>query len=930
MMSKIARNSRGPKIIIFVLAFLLASCGKGSTTATEYLERGKQYFANGEYQAAVIEYKNAVQQDPKNLEARLQLGEYYIFLGLSAAAEKEVKRAIDLGGKTPRSTQILGDTYLLQRKYQHIIDAVAAISPPLSSELLVLRGSAYLGLQNKPEALESFKQAEALSPGLSSAKIGLAKLAVLDGNHDKAFSILDALLKGNTSQPKVWHVKGQIAYSLGKYPQAQIAFEKVIALSPKKVVSRMVVDAEIGLARSLIAQNNDKEAQVVVERLLAKKLNHPAPQYFNAMLAYRAGDFEKAKQNLQDVLRKFPGHQLSNLLLGGVHYARQDFEQAEMYLNRFVTAMPSHLEGRKLLAATRLKQNQPDEALSILSSQIDASSNDIQLLTLVGRAALAGGNYGQAVKYLKKAVSIDPEATSVRAELAKVYMSSGQFGAALEELEQLELRDKKKALMLKVLTLLRKRDNTEALHIAREMVKKSPDDPGTHTLLAGVYLLGGSRQAARDEYAKAALLDNQHIPSRLLLGRLDLEDKKLQDAEHRFDEVLLLDSANIAAMIGHAQVAELNRDNNTVKDWLEKARAVNDKAFLPRFLLAKFYLGMRDAKNALVIADEMEKLQPTNSDMYSLRGEALLALGRGEEAVSVYQEWAQEKPKNLMAHYKLGYAYFANGAFEKAEVALNQSVAIDTKFVPARSLMVLVDLRNNNVSSAKSRIAKIKKIAKKSPVGYVLAGNVAMQEKKYTQAMNEYRVALDKEEKTSTLNKYHLALLRAGKAEKAISESRKWLEKFPDDVAAQLLLAKTYAELDRKTDAEREYRSLLQKNNDSVIVLNNLAWLLFEMKKLNEALLLSEKAYKLAPRNGAVVDTLGWLLVKNGNLSKGGALLEKAAELTKNNPDVNYHLAYVFAEQGKVNKARDLLKEVLAYKTSFQGRADAQRLLDGL
>ncbi len=59
-----------------------AGCSKDPEVAKrEYVRSGDAYVAEKKYKEAVIEYRNAVQQDPRFGEARLKLAETYTKLG---------------------------------------------------------------------------------------------------------------------------------------------------------------------------------------------------------------------------------------------------------------------------------------------------------------------------------------------------------------------------------------------------------------------------------------------------------------------------------------------------------------------------------------------------------------------------------------------------------------------------------------------------------------------------------------------------------------------------------------------------------------------------------------------------------------------------------------------------------------------------------
>ena len=104
---------------IFSFAVLLfAGTHLFAASAEDYLQAARKYLSDGEVNAAVIELKNALQEDPANLEARLMLGGVYLKLRDGSSAEKELKRAIALQAAKEHWQLQLGRAYLLQRKYR--------------------------------------------------------------------------------------------------------------------------------------------------------------------------------------------------------------------------------------------------------------------------------------------------------------------------------------------------------------------------------------------------------------------------------------------------------------------------------------------------------------------------------------------------------------------------------------------------------------------------------------------------------------------------------------------------------------------------------------------------------------------------------------------------------------------------------------------
>src|SRR6185503_13368571 len=80
-------------------AILLAttSCSKDPEVAKrEYVRSGDAYVAKKQYREAIVEYRNAVQQDPRFGEARSKLAEAYFQVGDIENAFREYIRAADL------------------------------------------------------------------------------------------------------------------------------------------------------------------------------------------------------------------------------------------------------------------------------------------------------------------------------------------------------------------------------------------------------------------------------------------------------------------------------------------------------------------------------------------------------------------------------------------------------------------------------------------------------------------------------------------------------------------------------------------------------------------------------------------------------------------------------------------------------------------
>ena len=87
-MSKYFKTSASKFIGIVGFAALFYVNGALATTSEEFVAEAETYLEKGEVNAAIIQLKNALQENPDNARARLLLGLTYVNLNQGAAAGK--------------------------------------------------------------------------------------------------------------------------------------------------------------------------------------------------------------------------------------------------------------------------------------------------------------------------------------------------------------------------------------------------------------------------------------------------------------------------------------------------------------------------------------------------------------------------------------------------------------------------------------------------------------------------------------------------------------------------------------------------------------------------------------------------------------------------------------------------------------------------
>src|SRR5580692_4852459 len=104
--------------ILFFTAILLAGCSRDPNVRKQaYLNSGQEYFKSGKYQEAVIEFRNAIQIDPRFAAAHWRLANAYLQLGSREEAYHELANAVSLEPENPDAQLDLANLLLVRRQY---------------------------------------------------------------------------------------------------------------------------------------------------------------------------------------------------------------------------------------------------------------------------------------------------------------------------------------------------------------------------------------------------------------------------------------------------------------------------------------------------------------------------------------------------------------------------------------------------------------------------------------------------------------------------------------------------------------------------------------------------------------------------------------------------------------------------------------------
>ena len=188
-----------PKAISgLLLTLLLAACGGDSPESL--ITSSKAYLTKNDTKAAVIQLKNALQQNPKLAEARFLLGSALLESGDIAGAEVELRKALELKHPADEVVPVLARTLLAGGKAKKLLEEFGktklAAGEPLAA-LNISLAAANASLGNRDTARELLAEALATKPDYLPARLADIRETAANKDLPGARSKIDTLLLKN-------------------------------------------------------------------------------------------------------------------------------------------------------------------------------------------------------------------------------------------------------------------------------------------------------------------------------------------------------------------------------------------------------------------------------------------------------------------------------------------------------------------------------------------------------------------------------------------------------------------------------------------------------------------------------------------------------------------------------------------------------------
>lgn len=910
--------------------------GQTNVKAAGYYEDALVRYDKKDIPGAIIQLKNALQIDPNMLPVQLLLGKALMENGEVLAAEVALKEALRLGVNRAEVAVLLGQSYMAQGKHNLVLDDKVfnpvGLPGGIQLQMFLLRAKVLADLGKPDLAVRAIEEARAIDD--REVDVWLTEIPIRIRAHElpEASVAAEKALALSPNSAEAHYQKGAIAHVQGDLRSALASYDRALQSEKRHIEARV---ARIGIAMD---QGRFSDAAKDVAELQTLSPTEPRGAYLKALLTERDGDvmatqiaLKQVTELLDPVPIDFIRYRPQLLMLNGLaHFGLNQGEKAKQYLEAF-QRMQIDSPVSKLLARLYMADGNASNAVNVLTPYLRVQPNDGQALTLMASAYMAMGRNAKAAALMQDALKTQDN-PAFRTALGLSLVGDGKSEVGIAELEAAYKKDPKQIHAAVTLAQLYIRGNQarKAVPIAAQLVKTYPGSAIYQNLLGMAQGQSGNISAARMAFESALRIDGKFKQAKLNLGRLEIATKSYDSATTRLNELLQDDPKNGEAMYELAIIADRSGQATEAQRWLEKARdTANSRDVRWDLALVDFHTRYGRPGAAIDAAKAASAKAPEDLPVLLAYSRASLANGDSVAAKTALNSATRYAEYDAPLQVEIAGLQLAANNPGGATYSLEKALSSRPGYLPALLLMARVELRQGEFAKAEKRARELLSQYPKLPASHTLVGDVATARGHPTAAADAYRRAHEMDPSTASVLRLFRSLARQDGDGPAQQLAQQWLKKHPLDLAVHKALGDALARAGNFKEAGETYRAALKLKPDDAEALNNLANVQIRLKDPS-AVKTAETALASAPGNALVTDTLGWALFQNGQTEKALQMLRDARLRQPSNPDIRYHLAAVLAHTGRKTEARAELDAALLSGGAFENVSDARSLKQSL
>ena len=666
------RNALAASLLALWLA---AGCGK--PTADELARKAKSYAEQSRLSEAILEYRLALQVDPKRGDIRKQLADSLLQAHDTANALREYVRAADLLPNDAVAQLEAGNALLVSGAF---VDAKtradhALALDPKSADAQILLGNAQAGLKDLEGAITDYQEALALNPSQDSAYVNIGTIQLVRGQRDQAEI---SFRKAVDVAPKSVAARMALAsflWSTGRAPQAESVLKEALALEPANLT------ANRALGVFYLASNRPAEAEPYF-KAIADKANTTAATLGLADYYVTVKRFDDARRILNEVARKQEAYAAATTRLAAIDGVEGQRAQGLGRLKEVLEKYPKDSSARLVNARLLLLEGRRDDALADATLIVTNDPNSAaasEAFLLIGRIQSSVDRPDEAIKAYEEVLRRQVRPLAADIALAGLYLDRRSFDKAMTYVQQARTIDPRNPLAraITVRIFLAQRDTAKADAELASLRTEFPNSPTVLDLVGTEQVVNHQTEAARTSFAKAWQLSSTDLEALAGLISIDIGTGHPKDAVARIETAQKTAEPTAAFFMLAARTYDFAGNPAKAEELLKKAIDAEPARLAAYVELGGFYIRQHRLEDAQTQFEQIVARNPKSTSANTMLGMLLEAQQRLPEAEKQYQKVLAFDSRAAVAANNLAWLYVASNrnldqATQLAQTALQQ------------------------------------------------------------------------------------------------------------------------------------------------------------------------------------------------------------------------------------------------------------------
>ena len=726
------------------------------------------------------------------------------------------------------------------------------------------------------------------------------------------------------AQKEAYVAAGKRLVAEKRYVEAILQFRNALQIDDK------YADARVQLAETLAMNGNPEGAYREYQRAADLLPDDPAVQTRAATLLFMAGQFEDVRTRAQAALKKNPKDIEAQILYANALVGLQDLEGGIKQIEEAIEIDPANSATYTSLALLKLAEGQQAAAESAFKKAVELDPKSLKARLALTYFQMSTGNVALAEKSLLETLTLDPKNTLANRALAALYVGTGRDALAEQPLKTIaESTRSARAKFALADYYVRLKRIADARSVLDPLVKNRDTYADAQVRIAQLTYASGDLAAAKTLLDEVLKRNASHPVALQVRARWLLADGRSSQALEAATAAVNASPRDVSALYLRGTLQAMAGQRDLAAKSFNDLLRLNPRAAAAQVQLSQLSLTAGDGEAAVSHAQEAVANNPRSPEARLVLVRALITkrdLGRAESELNTLQAVFPKAPGVNAAKGTLELLKGDRGA---AKLAFQRALDAEPTSIAALSGLTIIDVQQQRVADARTRIEKQLAVQPKRVELLLLAGRVYIAEKNFHRAEQVLRQAV---ELAPLLPDPYLLLGDVYRATQRLDAARAEFDaqvaRNGADVGARTMAALLVHAKGDLPAAKRRYTELLNLQPRAAVASNNLAWIYADEKQnLDAALDLAERTTERLPEYAEGWDTLGWVYSQKQLPLLAIAPFEKAVAKDPTNAVFHYHLGVALAEAGDHEKAKESLQMALKLQPSFP---DAQRELQAL